>query len=262
MLNAVKRTLRRILRIFLFGVVLAAALSFLAAIGVSKLYWGYPIRRPPVDRRIKEIEEVISLVPVDSGRKSDGSMGFVINDAYQIAERLSVCRDTRPWISYYCLDERILVILDELGKLPMSLDHTSPPPELATLYHWLDATQLLYNGAPGYRDQARELRGIVLVAQGKNGQRYLLAAVSGGQVSNDHHPYYEFLFRLPEQDPAPILLSSRRFFYDVAGMEGMDGLALWPAFFLVGMVIVTLVVGVLSIIGVITAKRLTDASGP
>jgi hypothetical protein len=257
--NTVRRKLLHLLRIFLVGVGLAVVLSFLAAIGASKLYWGYFIRRPGVDRRIGEIEQVISLTSVRSERQSDGSVRFVASNTYRIADGLSVCRDERPWISYYCLDERILVALDDLGKLPASPDHMSPD-ELAALYGQLEATQLLYDGAPGYHDHATDLRGIVLVAKGKSDQHYLFVGVTGGQVSNDHHPYYEFLFDLPDHDSELVLLSCNRFFYDVAGVEGLDGLAVWPVFFLAGMVIVVLVGALLSVISILREKRRPDVS--
>ena len=81
--------------------------------------------------------------------------------------------------------------------------------DLAALYHQLEATQLLHWGAPGY-DRARELTGIALVAEGRGSQRYLIVGVTGGQVSNDHHPYYEFLFRVPGRGADLKLVSHHR----------------------------------------------------
>jgi hypothetical protein len=258
MVTTVRDKLHRLLKIFLFGTGLAALLSFLAAIGVSKVYWGYFIRRPSVDRRIHQIEQVVSLTALRSEKQRDGSVRFVTHDGYDIADRLSVCRDDRPWISYYCLEERILAALDDQGKLPVSPERM-PFHELAALYHWLEATQLLHRGAPGY-DRARELTGIALVTEGRGSQRYLIVGVTGGQVSNDHHPYYEFLFRLSERAPNPVLLSCRRFFYDVAGYEGLEWWAAWLVLFPAGMVILVLASVVLAIISVLKRQRPSDVS--
>jgi hypothetical protein len=258
MRTTIDHRLHRLLKILLFGTGLLAVLSFLAAIGVSKLYWGYFIRRPSLNRRIHQIEQVISLTTLRSEKQPDGSVRFVISDGYSIADRLSVCRDQRPWVSYYCLEERILAVLDDQGKLP-TLPERMSSQELAALYHQLEATQLLHQGATGY-DRARELTGIGLVAEGREGKRYLIVGVTGGEVSNDHHPYYEFLFRLPDHGPDPTLLSCRRFFYDVAGMEGLDGLRLWPVFFLLGFMMLTLVVGLLSIISIVRKKHASNVS--
>ena len=102
------------------------------------------------------------------------------------------------------------------------------------------------------------MTGIALVAEGRGSQRYLIVGVTGGQVSNDHHPYYEFLFRLPEQDPDPILLSCRRFFYDVAGYEGLAWWAAWLVLFPAGMVILVLASVVLAIISALKRERPSD----
>ena len=121
-MTTVRPKLRRTLRVFLLGTGLAAVLSFLAAIGASKLYWGYFIRRPGLDRRVHQVEQVTTLTALRSVEQPDGSMRFVANDGYDIADRLSVCRDQRPWVSYYCLEERILAALAEhLHNCPLCL---------------------------------------------------------------------------------------------------------------------------------------------
>ena len=260
MVTTVRHKLRCSLKIFLLGTGLAVVLSFLAAIGISKSYWGYFIRRPGLDRRIHQVEQITTLTPLRSEKQPDGSVRFVTSDGYDIADRLSVCRDDRPWISYYCLGERILAALDDLGKLPASPERM-PSHELAALYHWLEATQLLHRGAPGY-DRARELTGIALAVEGREGQRYLIVGGTGGQVSNDHHPYSELLFHLSEQALDPTLLSCRRFFYDVAGHEGLEWWAAWPALFLAGMVILVLASAVLAIISILKRDRQSDVSEP
>ena len=66
-------------------------------------------------------------------------------------------------------------------------------------------------------------------AQGRDGRPLLFIGVRGGEVSNDHHPYYEFLFSNESSGGNLKLLSSQRFYYDVAGMEGME----WPVFLMV-----------------------------
>ena len=251
-MSAVNSRRYRFARILLSGIGLVAVLSFLAAIGVSKLYWGYYLRPPSLDRRIREIERVISLTAVGSERRSDGSIRLVTNDTYSITDGLSRCRDGVPRIYYDCLSERILVALGDLGKLPASADRM-PPEELATLYGELEATEMLRDGGRGC-DQAKELTGIVLEAEGKEGQRYLFVGVDGGQVSNDHYPYYEFLFHLLDQDSGPVLLSCNRLFYDVAGLEGMEWSGAWLAFFLLGTVVVVLTVVVLFVINALQRK--------
>jgi hypothetical protein len=242
----------RLLRVSMVGIGLVAILSFFGAIGVSKLYWGYYVQRPSLDKRIREIERVISLTAIRSENQSDGTMRFVVNDTYSIADRLNGCRDEDPSYSYYCLSERVLVVLDDFGKLPALPDRMHSG-ELALLYDRLEATKLLRDGSPGY-EHAKELVGIALEAEGKDGQRYLFVGVTGRQVSNDHYPFYEFLFHVPDRDSVPMLLSRNRFFYDVAGMEGAEWPVAFLAFLLLGTAILALTVVALSVIDTIKGR--------
>ena len=54
---------------------------------------------------------------------------------------------------------------------------------------------------------------------GQDGRPLLFLGVRGRQVSNDHYPYYEFLFATNSPGAPPTLLSSQRFYYDVAGIR-------------------------------------------
>jgi hypothetical protein len=111
------------------------------------------------------------------------------------------------------------------------------------LNEWLEGSDKLVEGAPGY-EHARELTGIALEAKGREGQRYLFVAATGRQVSNDHYPYYEFLFQEAGQGAAPKLLSHRRLYYDVAGMEGAE----WPVVFVILLLFGTLLVALALVI--------------
>ena len=96
---------------------------------------------------------------------------------------------------------------------------------LRGLYRLLDDTGLLEDGEPGYTE-AKQLRGVVVEALGRDGCPLLFIGVQGGEVANDHHPYYEFAFAIDSPDGHPRLLSAQRFYYDVAGIEGWE----WPVF--------------------------------
>ena len=56
----------------------------------------------------------------------------------------------------------------------------------------------------------------------------VFASFIGGEVSNDHHAMYEVLLRRPAT-----LLSSRRSYGDVAGIEGMSALVVSVTLFIV-----------------------------
>src|SRR5262249_60800422 len=98
-----------------------------------------------------------------------------------------------------------------------------PAEGLDGLYQILEATGRLEGGEPGYSD-AKRLGGIAVEALGADGRPLLFVGVQGGEVSNDHHPYYEFLFTTDSPGAPSKLLSFQRFYYDVAGIEGLH----WP----------------------------------
>ena len=125
---------------------------------------------------------------------------------------------------------------------------------LARLYSVLARTGRLEAGEPGY-DRAKDLRGVVIEAEGAGGEPLVFVGVQGGEVSNDHYPYYRFLFSGPGPRRRQSLLSAQRFYFDVAGIEGME----WPVF-LVGFSALGMVVSVPATLVLLAA--LPVRSGP
>ena len=125
---------------------------------------------------------------------------------------------------YYVLEGRILRALKDRQALPAE-PSVMPAGRLEGLYQALEATGRLEDGETGYAN-AKRLSGIVVEALGQDGRPLLFVGVRGGEVSNDHYPYYEFLFTTDSPGALPKLLSSQRFYYDVAGIEGAE----WPVF--------------------------------
>ncbi|HEV3165483.1 MAG TPA: hypothetical protein VGZ22_15760, partial [Isosphaeraceae bacterium] len=121
--------------------------------------------------------------------------------------------------------DRVLIALRKRGRLPDNVQRTDDG-LIARLYGLLERTGKLDGGWPGY-PEAKQLRGVVLEATGADGTPLLFVAVRGGEVSNAHFPYYEFLFANSAASKEPILLSAKRFYFDVSGLEGNE----WPWFF-------------------------------
>jgi len=214
------------------------ALALLATLGVMKQYWGYYLKPPSLDARIAGAKRVVSLTPVSTKERDDGTRAFVTDPDYFIVK----CGDTSPG-GYYELEERVIHALQKRGTLsgtlePLhpkalgtaddvfeafkwTLDPHQPRMEeegIAALYSFIEDTGLVHPGTPGY-ESARMLSGIVIEAEHDEGGNVLLIAVAGGQVSNDHYPYYEFLFAMPDGGGKPRLLSCKRWFYDNEGKE-------------------------------------------
>jgi hypothetical protein len=100
------------------------------------------------------------------------------------------------------------------------------------LYSLLEKSDLLEEGRPGYA-RAKELDGVVIEAIGADGTPLVFVGVRGGEVSNDHYPYYEFLYSGQLGGGWMELLSADHSYFDVAGIEGIE----WPEFFLIILVL-------------------------
>jgi len=204
-------------------------LAIVAASICSKHLWGYCVAPPPVDSRIAGAEEVVSLTPVSTQEDADGNRIFVVDPDYFIVKSGDTSRG-----GYYALEQRPIYALEDRGKLRGTVLNMSSE-RVAPLYSLVASTGSLYPGEVGY-ETAQLLSGIVIEAEGRRGEHLLLIAVAGNQVSNDHYPYYEFLFLMP-QGGEPRLLACDRWFYDNAGVEFLS----WPFLFILFFVPATLV---------------------
>lgn len=197
-------------------------LPFLIAIWINEGLWGYYVSRPALDRRIVEAGRIESVTLVATVPDSLGNPTFSGAPVADVGPFIQVHPQEGD---YYVLEGRILRALEDRRALPSEAG-TMPAERLASLYRVLDETGRIEAGEPGYGD-ARKLDGVVVEGVGRDGRPLIFVGVRGGEVSNDHHPYYEFLFARDSPDGRPRLLSFQRFYYDVAGIEGAE----WPVFF-------------------------------
>jgi hypothetical protein len=220
---------------FSLGATGTLVLPFLAAIWANNEEWGYYVARPVVDWRIVEVRQVETLTRVDT--RSDRS-GNSIFSGVPVEEVDRFIQDG-PEGDYYVLEGRALRDLKSRRALP-ARSPVMPAGRLRGLYKLLNETGLLENGTPGY-EYAKELSGIAVEALGRDGRQLVFVGARGGPVSNDHYPFYEFLFTTDSPGGQLKLLSSQRFYFDVAGDEGLE----WPValtFFAIASLIPTLLI--------------------
>ena len=214
------------------GAVLAvASLAFVVSIAFSKVYWGYFFRRPTVLEELKEITEVSSIIPVTTEQTSAGEYRFALNPDFSIAESIAYAEED----PYYNLDERILIYLDQNHLLPDKMASSLGP--YADLYDLLPETGLLAKAQDGYTS-AGLLRGVIVEARSRTGSEFVFLSATGGQVSNDHYPCYEMAFQSDPQSGQLTFVRGQRFFFDVAGIEGVTWGAVWICVSLLGAVVV------------------------
>lgn len=207
-----------------FGWMAAGMLGimFLLSVGFSRYYWGYALRRPPVLREIREPRRILAVIPIRTETDAEGHRRIVAHADYSLADSLTRARED----SYYNLHPRLLLALDERGALPeaVATDLSAVPEMHALIRH----TGILAKPEAGYPD-ADHLSGVAILAEGPSNRRRLFLGVSGRQAANDHYPYYEMLFESGGTggDGAFSYIRGHRFFFDVAGIEGMEWPAVW-----------------------------------
>jgi len=205
-----------------FGAVMAmiTITALFLGLGFSRLHWGYYLARPQPLDEIHDVVSVASIVPVEIEIDNTGVHTKVHSYHATPAEKLPFAQSD----PYYCLDERLMKALDARGLLPQDFATTTDGlPPIQTL---LEDSGWLADSDPGYNSSG-DLRGTVLDTRGPDGERLVFLGMMGHQVSNDHYPYYELLFSVPEDGAAPRYLRGQRFFFDVAGIEGMAWFHVW-----------------------------------
>lgn len=206
-------------------------LPFLAAIWINREMWGYYVSRPAVDRRIVETRQIETITRVETDFDARGRVTFY--DA-QVSHVNTYNQHRLDEEDYYVLDGRVLRALKDRQALPVNSPGI-PTGRLESLYQSLCDTGRLEEGEVGYPD-AKKLSGIVVEAAGRDGRPLLFVGVRGREVSNDHYPYYEFLFTSDSLGASLKLLSFQRFYYDVAGIEGLEWTTFFSLFAFVGLV--------------------------
>jgi hypothetical protein len=130
-----------------------------------------------------------------------------------------------------------------IGRLPAAVLRHGLRPEagrlegepLSAAIAVLESLGLLRAGTAGY-GHAKDLRGLLVSGTSRSGERLLAVGLTGGELSNDHYPYYEALFRVgAEGSLRPI--SWMHYRYDAAGVEGFGHIAGGVLTFAVGVVL-------------------------
>lgn len=200
-----------------YSLVLTAALPlvFIISILISKRLWGYFIARPDLLSEVGEIAQVKAVIPVKTESDASGKRTIVPDRDFSVPDSIASGKED----SYYCLSARILIELERRNLLPASSATTLDG--MPELYSLIQTSSRLAKSSEGY-DSSAQLRGIVVDAVDKSGGRLVFLGLTGGQLSNDHYPYYEMLFRGRKDAGELSFVRGHRFFYDVAGMEGFE----------------------------------------
>jgi hypothetical protein len=249
---------RRPMVVLLLVIACTVAGAFVAAVITSKRVWGYHLSRPELDARVRGATKLVSLTRFVT--EADGVTGRLElrNRAKSTSLPLGEYMASSDPDDYYSHLTRAVDAMQQRNLAPSDAPGM-PPEKLAGLHALVDGMNLLDPGdpswvnRPGAVNRAKHLRGDAIEFDGPGREPLLLISASGAEVSNDHYPYYEFLFDR-RSDP-PRLLSSVRFYYDSAGMEGFE----WPAMLVIYSVLGLALVMPVTIL-VMIVRRLRERS--
>ena len=218
---------RRPARAFLFTSGFAAFLAFIAAIGFSKAYWGYYFFRPPLLAEFSNIAQVSALVLVETPDATNAMPALVRRGDSSLAKDLAYAADN----SYDDPAGRLLLALEQRHLLPA--EFSTSLSDLPPLLPLAQASGLMASSETGYESE-KFLRGMVVDAVDPAGARLVFLGFHGGQVSNDHYPYYEMLFSALAGSSDLKFVRGQRFFFDIAGIEGAEWYAMGLGLSLMG----------------------------
>jgi hypothetical protein len=203
--------------------------AFCISIHFSRTYWGYCFARPALLPEIGDIAQVTAVIPVQTKSDDSGKRTIVPRKDFSLAKCIAYAKKD----PYYCLDERILIELERKGLLPDT--HTTTLKGLPELHALIRRTGIMAEPEDGY-DISDVLSGVVVNAFDKSGSRLVVLVVTGGQVSNDHYPYYEMVFSGQKGSTELSFMRGQRFFYDIACIEGVEWYVVWPGYSLLAIV--------------------------
>jgi hypothetical protein len=205
-----------------FGLILGVLfVPFLLSVLLSKAMWGYYLSPPPLDRRILEARLVDSVSFVKTQAYSTGDVELVFAPFGSVTQAITAGQ-VDPLLRRIT---RVLVALKERKRLPGDIKSAGLR-RSTDLYRHLATSGWLVTGKSAFVN-AKELRGVAIEAVGADGSPLAFLGVSGGEISEGRYPFYEFLFS-GLLDGSPVeLLSTRRFYFDGGGLDGVE----WPEFF-------------------------------
>jgi hypothetical protein len=196
---------------------------FLISVAVSKALWGYYLWPPAPDRRIIEARLVRTAGYARTQSYLNGDVAVTFTPLGPPSKAIG-STEVDPFQRRVA---RVLVALNDRKKLPEEPAWPEPRRSME-LFPLLDRSGQLYSGQGQYV-KAKDLRGIVIEAEGSDGTPLVFLAAGGGEVSEGRHPFYEFLFK-GTLEPGPLeLLSTRRFLFDVGPLEGLGWRELFAA---------------------------------
>ena len=233
--DAISRRLgmfRKVAALYGSALLLAVAIGFVTAIAISRHYWGYWLSPPGALPEVATLGSVDRVVAFQTQNSGGFAPVLVAREPENLKERLGRMRDSSAEF-----DEPLFRALESKRLLPEVSSSTSP--KLTLLGPALVSSRRLVPSESGYHSE-RTFWGYLVIGTSIAGETLWLVSCAGGQLSNDHYPWYDFAFRKSGKDLQ--LVNEQHYFYDAAGMEGFEWYVMWPIFAVLLTIIAWLIV--------------------
>jgi len=240
----------------LFGVVFILQLSFTIISTTKNLdYWGYAFKRPTVFKEVSSATTLLQCSNVTNYDSTGLKSLYVVIDTTENFENLFGRKD--PY--YGNVDRPFMVFQDNSNRHGDLYDFANvyydttknlPLYELENLDAQIQKTGIIDKGEQkSSYDHLGQLNGVVTKFRTDDNKTYVFAGLRGREVSNDHYPFYEFLF--VKENGNFNLTRKQKYYTDFAGIEGLEYANLAPIFSLM-----LTVIGIVTLTIILTIEKI------
>ena len=244
----------------LFGFIFILQLAFTIISATKNLdYWGYAFKRPTIFKEITNANTILQCSKVTNYDSTGLKSLYVVIDTTENFENLFGRKD--PY--YGNVDRPFMVFQDNSHKHGDLYDFSNvyydttknlPSNELESIETQIQKTGIIDKGEQKFNyDHLGQLNGVLTKFQTVDNKTYIFAGLRGREISNDHYPFYEFLFI--EKNGSSILIKKQKFYTDFAGIEGLEYSNIAPIFSLMLTIVGILVLTILLTINKIMTNR-------
>ena len=248
---------RKISKVFkvLFAVIVLLQLGFtITATCLNSRYWGYALKRPVIFKEVTKAMTILNCTNVTNCDSTGIKPLHYVCDTIDLFKNLDGRKD--PY--YGSLDRPFMIFQDnshihgdlyDFPKIFQDENYNVSDAVLHTIDKEIQATQIIDKSDTEWYDQLGELHGIATEFMTSDSVLYIIASFRGREVSNDHYPFYEFLF--VNKNGSYTLTKTQKYYTDIAGIEGVEYANIAPLFSLL-----LTVIGIIAVIVIFVIKTI------
>ncbi|WP_061249745.1 hypothetical protein [Leptospira alstonii] len=185
----------------------------------NQSHWGYYLSRPSIPNSIQEVRQLQSALHFESSYLRPCNLEPRNRDRSQHTSTRNYYDDPQTRIDYYLDDIRFYPNetpwREALKKTSFRLNAAKGMAihDFIEKNYTFERSEKGYAPCPFYKSNIFEFTN-------DRGDRIYYVSYSTQQLSNDHYAYYEFIIH--ENGAGYKINQSSRFFYDIAGIEGLE----------------------------------------